>query len=56
MCLYFQEKIKYAFDYDFVLRVKKKYKIFLMPKILKVNLLEENSLTTNENLSFQKKL
>tara|TARA_B100001248_G_scaffold252661_1_gene229082 strand:+ start:16664 stop:17461 length:798 start_codon:yes stop_codon:yes gene_type:complete len=50
----FSRKIKYAFDYDFVLRVKKKYKIFLIPKILGQFTRRENSLTTNENLSFQR--
>lgn len=31
---FFSTKFKYSFDYDFVLRVKKKYKIYLIPKVL----------------------
>ena len=50
----FSKKIKYAFDYDFTIRVKKKYKIYLMPKILGNLTLRENSLTYSKSLSNQR--
>ena len=46
--------LKYAFDYDFILRVKKKYKIFLIPKILGKFTKRENSLTYCKRLSNQR--
>lgn len=50
----FSKKIKYAFDYDFTIRVKKKYKIYLIPKILGNLTKRDNSLTYCKSLSSQR--
>ena len=50
----FSKKIKNDFDNDFILRVKKKYKIFLIPKILGKFTKRENSLTYCKRLSNQR--
>ena len=50
----FSKKIKYAFDYDFIMRVKKRYKIYLIPKILGNFTKRENSLTYCKSFSNQR--
>ena len=50
----FSKKIKYAFDYDFTMRVKKRYKIYLIPKILGNFTKRENSLTYCKSFSNQR--
>ena len=47
----FSTKVNYAIDYDFILRVKRKYKIRLLPKILVKYTLRAESLTNQKKLA-----
>ncbi len=47
----FSKEMNYAIDYEFILRVKKRYKIFITPKILGKNTLRKDSLTAKDNLA-----
>tara|TARA_S200000501_G_scaffold86877_1_gene79892 strand:- start:215 stop:1012 length:798 start_codon:yes stop_codon:yes gene_type:complete len=47
----FSRNINYAIDFEFILRVKKRYKIYLIPKILGLNTLRSESLTAKKNLA-----
>ena len=52
----FSKDTKYAIDFEFILRVKKKYKIYLIPKILGLNTLRFGSLSEKKNLALARSL
>ena len=52
----FSKNIKYSIDFEFILRVKKKYKIYLIPKILGQNTLRFGSLTEKKDLALARSL